>query len=655
MYLQHIGIKNIGPIDKLSVKPSFNDDGSPKPILLVGENGAGKTVLLAQIVDALYEIGSGIFQDIGKREGLGRSYYKVSGGINLKEGSDSGFSIVQLLDDNGKEIEYFDKIGKIEKDEFKVLNDSFTLSANDNSDNQKSSTPLKDRKKDLEKEWRNGVHFYMPAYRYEEPFWKNEAYFDDRSFKDEKIYSGYCGKEIEILSSSKENKMYIMDLVFDCAFYKNKIDIEKWENIQNIIKKIKQKDNIKFLINKRNYSSRIEIQEIDKDGEQHVLCSIDALSLGESVLLNIFVNILRYTDRSNLPLEQIKGLVIIDEIDVHLHSNLQNKVLPELIKLFPKVQFIITTHSPLFLLGMEEVFGEDGFDIYQMPNANKISAERFSEFQKAYDYLTTTQKYEKDIHDAVASKKDKMLVVTEGSTDWKHMKAAYNKLSKMPEHEKLFSNFDFEFLEYEPSDSKVESKMKFEMGNEALKSLCESESKINKHRKLVCIADRDDDKINKKLSDNDRKYKTWGNNVFSFLIPVPDIRRDNPKICIEHLYPDEVIKREVIDEEDNIKRRLFMGNEFDERGFSYVSNMICAKSKICASNSIAIIDGSSGDKVTSVKDKDTNLALPKMKFATMILGEKEPFNNIDFSNFLEIFEILKEIYNENNVAAIQHE
>ena len=108
---------------------------------------------------------------------------------------------------------------------------------------------------------------------------------------------------------------------------------------------------------------------------------------------------------------------------------------------------------------MEEVFGEDGFDIYEMPHAEKISAERFSEFQKAYAYLTNTQKYEKDIYDAVASKKDKMLVVTEGSSDWKHMKAAYNKLSKMSEYEYLFSDLDFEFLEYEPAKSKKDTKL----------------------------------------------------------------------------------------------------------------------------------------------------------------------------------------------------
>ena len=89
-----------------------------------------------------------------------------------------------------------------------------------------------------------------------------------------------------------------------------------------------------------------------------------------------------------------------------------------------------------------------------------------------------------------------------------------------------------------------------------------------------------------------------------------------------------------------------MGNEFDERGFSSALNMMCNKNSVCGKNKISIIDGSSHDKVTKIEDEDTNLALSKMVFANMILEKKDPFNDIDFSNFVKIFIILKEIYNE---------
>lgn len=47
-------------------------------------------------------------------------------------------------------------------------------------------------------------------------------------------------------------------------------------------------------------------------------------------------------------------------------------------KKFPKVQFIITSHSPLFILGMKDIFKEDGFKIYEMPTGENIGPEEFS-------------------------------------------------------------------------------------------------------------------------------------------------------------------------------------------------------------------------------------------------------------------------------------
>lgn len=39
-------------------------------------------------------------------------------------------------------------------------------------------------------------------------------------------------------------------------------------------------------------------------------------------------------------------LVIVDEIENHLHPSMQRSILPNLVKAFPSAQFIVTTHSP---------------------------------------------------------------------------------------------------------------------------------------------------------------------------------------------------------------------------------------------------------------------------------------------------------------------
>lgn len=47
------------------------------------------------------------------------------------------------------------------------------------------------------------------------------------------------------------------------------------------------------------------------------------------------------------PLTEISGVVLIDEIDLHLHPAWQRSVLSSLASTFPRLQFVCTTHSPL--------------------------------------------------------------------------------------------------------------------------------------------------------------------------------------------------------------------------------------------------------------------------------------------------------------------
>ena len=59
-----------------------------------------------------------------------------------------------------------------------------------------------------------------------------------------------------------------------------------------------------------------------------------------------------------IALEDMRGLVLIDELDLHLHPRWQVRLIPAIRKIFPNVQFIATTHSPMMLpeLDADEVF-----------------------------------------------------------------------------------------------------------------------------------------------------------------------------------------------------------------------------------------------------------------------------------------------------------
>ena len=56
-------------------------------------------------------------------------------------------------------------------------------------------------------------------------------------------------------------------------------------------------------------------------------------------------------------IRETPGIVLIDEIDLHLHPNWQRKVVGQLLQTFPRVQFVVTTHSPFIiqsLYGLED-------------------------------------------------------------------------------------------------------------------------------------------------------------------------------------------------------------------------------------------------------------------------------------------------------------
>ena len=44
--------------------------------------------------------------------------------------------------------------------------------------------------------------------------------------------------------------------------------------------------------------------------------------------------------------KETEGIVLIDEVDLHLHPTWQQRIIGDLKEIFPKVQFIVTTHAP---------------------------------------------------------------------------------------------------------------------------------------------------------------------------------------------------------------------------------------------------------------------------------------------------------------------
>ena len=84
---------------------------------------------------------------------------------------------------------------------------------------------------------------------------------------------------------------------------------------------------------------------------------LDVLSQGTQSIIQFLARLLfGYTEYYDFPSDLMEkpGVVIIDEIDAHLHPTWQRRIIPTLNSHFPNLQIFCSTHSPLMLAGLKE-------------------------------------------------------------------------------------------------------------------------------------------------------------------------------------------------------------------------------------------------------------------------------------------------------------
>ena len=82
--------------------------------------------------------------------------------------------------------------------------------------------------------------------------------------------------------------------------------------------------------------------------------TFQTLSSGYLAIFDIYADLLMRTEYFEITPDELTGAVFIDEIDAHLHVSLQRIILTFLTDSFPKIQFIVTTHSPFVLMSVND-------------------------------------------------------------------------------------------------------------------------------------------------------------------------------------------------------------------------------------------------------------------------------------------------------------
>lgn len=143
---------------------------------------------------------------------------------------------------------------------------------------------------------------------------------------------------------------YLVDLKTQQAFALNEGDMETADNVKSwfrrletILKIMFDDESTKLKFYYRSYNFKI----IQDNREP---CGLNELSSGYRAILDIITDLMLRMDKNRACEEadydfDTEGIVLIDELDLHLHAEAQRDILPFLRAIFPNIQFIITTHS----------------------------------------------------------------------------------------------------------------------------------------------------------------------------------------------------------------------------------------------------------------------------------------------------------------------
>lgn len=328
-FLTDIEIRKVRHLENISIPLDKNER---KHLILTGKNGSGKTSVLEAVVKYI--------QSFLGEHGTPLDHVKMMYEHSLNE-----INKINLLEDSEKNRKkLFDAKNTLDlwERELKSLDSGVVLK-------NTSNTMLKEK-------YQNGNFIFA--------YYKADREFQVEEYKNiEKI-------EFQDKYSIAENPgikftKYLVDLKATQAFTKDREKsekIDKWfQGFEDILKKIFEDKNLQLKFDDETF--QFSICETDREP-----FDFNTMSSGYAAVFDIINDlIIRMEAQSGLRTEfDMEGIVLVDEIETHLHLELQKEILPILTKIFPNIQFIITTHSPFILSSLDNAV------IYDLENKTLV-------------------------------------------------------------------------------------------------------------------------------------------------------------------------------------------------------------------------------------------------------------------------------------------
>ena len=315
-YINNIHINQVRHLKDINIP--LEKDAYPH-LMITGKNGSGKTSLLNAIANHIERIANDTYKDFEKYE-KSIKYWENQ----LKNNPQNTLSIE-------KNLQYF-------KNQYELFFGEVTITFKDVDS--------------LIRKYQDG-NFIIAFY---------EAHRTIKNLREPKnptkpeLQDKWGIKQ----TTTQEFLNFLADLKIQEALARNeKLDAEanqinKWfVNFEQLLGKIFQEKALKLAFNYKDYSFKI----LTKGKE----FKFTELSDGFAAVLDIVVDlILKMQDKNQLiRAYESEGIVLVDEIETHLHLELQKVIMPLLTEIFPNIQFIVTTHSPFVLSSLSNAVAFD--------------------------------------------------------------------------------------------------------------------------------------------------------------------------------------------------------------------------------------------------------------------------------------------------------
>lgn len=192
-------------------------------------------------------------------------------------------------------------------------------------------------------------------------------------------------------TSTQEFLKFLADLKIQEALARNeKLEkdanqIREWfVNFERLLGEIFQDKDLQLYFNYKDYSFKI----LTKGKE----FKFTELSDGFAAVLDIIVDlILKMQHKNQLTRAyECEGIVLVDEIETHLHLELQKVIMPLLTEIFPNIQFIVTTHSPFVLSSLSNAVA---FDLEHQEIIEDLTEYSYESLAEGYFGVKTASSY----------------------------------------------------------------------------------------------------------------------------------------------------------------------------------------------------------------------------------------------------------------------